>query len=275
MTKLQKRIASALVLICLAVAATWLGGWSFVALVTAVAAIMTWEWGRLVRSEAFDAAGALHAATVVAAIGLFQTVGAQAALLMIAAAVIVSLWIATPSVLSSAGIAYVACAAVALIWMRETDGLGFTAVLFLFVCVWTTDTFAMVVGKLVGGPQLFPSISPNKTWAGAAGGLMAAMLVGALLAEFLAPEVWPIAGAGPWFYGLMAGAMLSLAAQLGDLGESWIKRVCNVKDTSELIPGHGGVLDRMDGIVGAVLFVGALAVLISLGGGALDHYWLL
>lgn len=248
MTTLRKRIASAFALVATALVGTWLGGTVFAVMVAAVGVLMTWEWGRMVRADAFDLAGGFHLAVVIAAAilagaGQFTVAGVT----VVAGAIAV--WrIATRAELSAIGVLYVGSAAVTLIALRDGP-VGLFAVIYLFVCVWTTDTFAMITGKAIRGPQLFPSISPNKTWAGAIGGLAAASLASMVMLLD-----------GSWVYGLASGALISLAAQLGDLFESWVKRQCGVKDTSGLIPGHGGVLDRMDGIVGAALFVGAALV---------------
>lgn len=157
--------------------------------------------------------------------------------------------------MSAMGVFLIGASAGALIWMRSGPDLGFEAVLFVMLCVWATDTFAMLAGKAIGGPLLYPSVSPKKTWAGALGGLLAAALTGGVFVSVLV--------GGDWTHGLAMGASLSCAAQIGDLFESSAKRICNVKNTSELIPGHGGVLDRMDGLIGAALAAVALGALMN------------
>jgi len=140
------------------------------------------------------------------------------------------------------GLVYAVFPAIALTMIRGDASRGLTAILFLFAVVWATDIFAYLAGRAFGGPKLAPRISPKKTWAGAIGGAGAAVLAGSLLAIAVGKfdsHIPPVALA------------LSVAAQLGDLAESWLKRRFGVKDSSHLIPGHGGVMDRVDGLVAA------------------------
>lgn len=149
----------------------------------------------------------------------------------------------------SIGLAYVALPCASLIWLRslhtvDSPNMGLPLVLYLAFVVWATDIGGFFVGKKIGGPKLAPTISPNKTWAGAAGGFAAAGIAGSLAATFTPyPETY--GGA------LVLAFVLSFIAQIGDLFESWLKRRAGVKDSGELIPGHGGVLDRVDGFVAA------------------------
>jgi phosphatidate cytidylyltransferase len=139
---------------------------------------------------------------------------------------------------------------------------GFLAVVFLFVIVWTTDTFAYICGTLIRGPKLWPSVSPNKTWAGLVGGIVFAGLAGLLFA-LLIPLDAGAADGGPQGAGLklaLIGLMLSACAQTGDLAESWLKRTFQVKNASTLIPGHGGFMDRLDGVVAAATLAGLIAL---------------
>jgi len=140
-----------------------------------------------------------------------------------------------------AGVLYIVVPALALLWLRGDPDWGRVCVLWLFAVVWATDIGAYLAGRRFGGPLLAPKTSPHKTWAGALGGIAAALAVSALAAPIAAPT-HPFA--------LVAfGAVLSVAAQLGDLLESAIKRHFHVKDTSHVIPGHGGVFDRVDGLL--------------------------
>jgi phosphatidate cytidylyltransferase len=129
------------------------------------------------------------------------------------------------------------------------------AVLFIFGCVWAHDTFAMLTGKALRGPRLWPSLSPNKTWAGLAGGLVASACLGVAFAQLLANER-PLTMAA-------IGLALGVAAFVGDLLESALKRRYGVKNASNLIPGHGGFLDRMDGIVTAAIAAVGIALLVN------------
>jgi phosphatidate cytidylyltransferase len=140
-----------------------------------------------------------------------------------------------------AGLAYVALPCASLVWLRGLDG-GFGLVLSLFLAIWATDIGAYFAGRLVGGPKLAPQISPNKTWAGLFGGMIAAAIALAIATSF---STFPKSAANA----LLIGILLALFGQIGDLFESWLKRRAGVKDSSNLIPGHGGLLDRVDGII--------------------------
>jgi phosphatidate cytidylyltransferase len=143
-----------------------------------------------------------------------------------------------------AGAAWIALAAVALVALRADPAAGRANVLMLLVAVWASDIGAYLVGRLIGGARLAPRLSPGKTWSGAAGGLVAAAAVGAA------------AGRG---HGALAGAVVSVLAQAGDLAESAAKRRAGVKDSGALIPGHGGLLDRLDGLLAAAPVAALLA----------------
>lgn len=252
MTKLQKRFVSALAMIGAAGTAAWFGGSLFALLLIGVGAVMLWEWGRMV--------GVSDAQRVP-----FYALGSVAILAAAICPLISPLAIIVPAILClgafvfrprslGVGAIYVVVPIVVLTWLRIEEDFGFLAIALLFSVVWATDTFAMIFGKLLGGPLLWPSVSPKKTWAGAIGGLAAGGLLGAAVAVFsVSPD--------HWVYGLGIGCVLSVCAQAGDLAESAMKRACDVKDTSGIIPGHGGALDRMDGIVGASFCAGVWLVI--------------
>jgi phosphatidate cytidylyltransferase len=151
-----------------------------------------------------------------------------------------------------AGAAAVLIAALALLWLRDLPLIGRRDVLFLLLVVWASDIGAYAAGRILGGPKLAPAISPAKTWAGAGGGLVAAALAGL--------------GVGAGDAGaLLAALLLGLAAQAGDLLESAVKRRAGVKDSGSLIPGHGGLLDRLDGVLAAAPVAAGLALLTGHG----------
>lgn len=160
------------------------------------------------------------------------------------------------AVLALAGLVYVLPAAVALVWMRLDAAAGAANTLFVLLIVWATDIGAYLVGRLIGGPRLAPSISPGKTRSGALGGLACALLVGAGAAQLTA---------SPSGRALILAGGLSLAAQAGDLLESAIKRHMGVKDSGRVIPGHGGLFDRLDGLLAAAPLAALLAL--AMGGG--------
>ena len=144
-----------------------------------------------------------------------------------------------------AGLAYAAVLAVAPALLRADAALGFVAIVFLFAIVWSTDVLAYFAGRALGGPKLMPAVSPKKTWSGAAGGMLGAVAAGLVVLKLAGLQLTVAAAA--------VALMLSVVSQAGDLLESAIKRRFNAKDASHLIPGHGGLMDRLDGFLTAVL----------------------
>lgn len=253
----QQRVASAIVMASVAIAVVYFGVTAFAVLLVAIALLMSWEWGHLVRSADMDLAVAVHAACVAGAIGL--TAGGLPSMALIAllvgAIAVAALTQGERPLLSALGVAYVGLPAVAMVWLRADETHGFVAIVFLLVIVWTTDTMAFVFGRAIGGPKLWPTVSPNKTWAGFLGGVGCSALLGAAFALIV-----------PGSYSLTLGAtglLLGIVAQGGDLGESALKREFNVKDASHLIPGHGGVMDRMDGVVTVAIAAGLIALALN------------
>jgi phosphatidate cytidylyltransferase len=150
-----------------------------------------------------------------------------------------------------AGMVYAGVAFLAPVLLRADVNNGFAALVFLFAIVWMTDIMGYVVGRAVGGPKLWPAVSPNKTRSGAIGGVAGALTAGILIAASLSLAVLPIA---------ILGVILSMVAQAGDLFESAIKRRFGAKDTSHLIPGHGGLMDRLDGFIAAALVAATIGI---------------
>lgn len=157
------------------------------------------------------------------------------------------------------GAAAIGVPAAALIWMRAQDR---ETALWVLLVVWATDSFAYLCGRAIGGPKLAPQVSPNKTWAGLVGGILGAAATGWAVAVALLPDSRPVAVAG-------LSVLVALAAQGGDLLESALKRRFHVKDTGQLIPGHGGLLDRIDGLMAAAP---AAAAICLIGGGGLAEW---
>ena len=257
MRDLMPRLISGLVMAAAALGLTVWGVWPFSLLVLAVALIVTWEWGRVVRKNDFDLILAIHGTAVAAAVLLAVTglVALSLVVLVIAAVLAALLGFDQLGRISALGVFYAGLPAVALIWFRASEPYGLVAVLFLFTVVWGTDTGAYVSGRTLGGPKLMPSFSPNKTWSGLAGGILTAALLA--LGFWLAmPELPPV-----WLVGLAVA--LALIAQAGDMMESALKRWSGVKDASGLIPGHGGFMDRVDGLIVAVVAAALLAAAIN------------
>ncbi len=241
------RAASAAVLAPAALASVFAGGAVFAAAVAFCAIVMIFEWTRMVEGREFSPAFYAMtfcgvAALVAASAGRFEIAyglcalagGAGAASARRAAAGRAA-WIAF------AGL-YILAPCVALIWLRGDPENGKPLTLMLFLIVWAADTGGYFGGRFVGGPKMSPALSPAKTWAGAAGGVILGGLAG------LAAGRMVFGGEAAGFH-LLAGASLGLASILGDMAESGFKRTFGVKDASGLIPGHGGFLDRLDGMI--------------------------
>ena len=242
---LMVRVAAALILAPVAVAVAWLGGWLWTTLTTLAAIGLYVEWltivgmareTRVVTSGAVAlgisglclAAGWIDASVLALALGL-------------AAVALLSpqrrSWIAT-------GFCYAAAAQIASVLLRLDQTNGFVALVLVLLVVWVTDIGGYFAGRGIGGPKLWLRVSPKKTWAGAFGGFVASLVVAAGFAAFGLGKTGPL---------LLLGAVLSIASQLGDLFESAVKRRFGVKDSSHIIPGHGGLMDRLDGFVAAVV----------------------
>jgi phosphatidate cytidylyltransferase len=240
------RIVSSAVLAPVAIGAAYLGGWTFAIFWTAAAVAVWWEWTRLVHPAGHQ--GALITGCCAIAIQALLLMNDRADVaLMIAAlgalgAAIIS---ARNAVWTAAGVVYASLLLIAPVMVRGDDLTGFFAIVFVFAVVWATDIVAYFTGRGIGGPKLAPSISPNKTWSGAIGGTIGAMLAGGAV-------VMP-SNLRTWFVIALIAAALSVVSQAGDLFESRMKRIFNAKDSSTLIPGHGGVMDRLDGFATAVV----------------------
>jgi len=192
---LLKRTLAGIVMIAVALVTAVIGGTWFAVLVAAAAAVMFYEWSRIVRGWGFH-------------------------------------WMV-------AGFGYALIPALALLWIRERGEHKLELLLWVFIVTWATDIGAYFAGRTIGGPKLAPAISPNKTWAGLAGGMIAAGLLGG---------AWVVALGLPRLLLLLA-PLFAIGAQLGDLFESGLKRRAGVKDSGTWLPGHGGLLDRLDGLV--------------------------
>ncbi|MBK9078088.1 MAG: phosphatidate cytidylyltransferase [Hyphomicrobium sp.] len=256
--ELQLRIVSGVAVGAIALAVLYWGSVPFAILLAAIAGAMSWEWGRIVRGGDTDIFTVLHIATAVAAalLASFGMAGLAVALIAIGAITVAALAAGSGYAgLTGAGVLYTGLPVIALEWLRSDGALGWLAVLFVLISVVVTDTAAYFTGRGVGGPKLWPAVSPNKTWSGLLGGVTAAALAGAL---------FPYAtGSGSPVWMAALGLFLGLIAQGGDLAESALKRHFGRKDASELIPGHGGFMDRMDGVVTASVAAALIALAVE------------
>jgi phosphatidate cytidylyltransferase len=269
-SELILRILSGLVLAPLAVGVAYLGGWAFVVFWSIAALLVLWEWCTLIaggeRSTVLLIAGAAVLLAMLLAATAADAEGSHSVRLVAGGTLLLMGMLATAALASSdrrvwtaAGIPYAGLLGMAPIVLRNDAQYGFLAIAFLFAVVWATDIVAYFVGRAVGGPKLAPRISPKKTWSGAVGGTVAA--VGAALTLAVAAGLPNLPAVG------LIAAAASALAQAGDLFESVLKRRFGAKDSSHLIPGHGGLMDRLDGFVTAAVF----ATLIGLIHGGVDE----
>ena len=253
--ELRARVLSALLLVPIVLAIVFLGSPAMEGLVILAAILLGWEWGGLCGADRPMPARvavilAILAGVLAAALGYYGP-----ALLLVAAGLLVvglamaALRLANPLWLAL-GVPYLALPCIALLWLRFTQDSGAELVLWLLLVIWATDSGAYFVGRAIGGPKLAPRISPNKTWAGFIGGIAAADLVAA--------SGWILLPEHPLLPLIVIGALVAALSQVGDLFESFAKRRFGVKDTGTLIPGHGGLLDRVDGLLVGILAISSV-----------------
>ncbi|MDE2385797.1 MAG: phosphatidate cytidylyltransferase [Alphaproteobacteria bacterium] len=245
---LALRSASAVVLMPIALYCVWQGGIWFQMFIGALAVLIAQEWVAIVhggnaRAFALHVLAGLAGVFVTAAEGL----DAASAAILVVWLLSVLMWVLNAgqgTIWSLLGVFYVGLPMIGFVLLREDGELGLWAVLWCFAIVWAADIFAYFSGRMIGGPKLAPRLSPKKTWAGLIGAMAGAAVVSGLIAKYV---------------GLNAGALMVLAAgltvveQAGDIFESAMKRRYGVKDSGNFIPGHGGVLDRVDGLLAVIL----------------------
>lgn len=244
------RLVSGIAMAVIAAGALAAGAAAFNALVFVLALVLSWEWGRLVHGRGAEIVIAVHVGAAALAVGLAALgfVGLGLLALPIGAILAALLSLGRHSLFAALGVFYATLPAVTLIWLRSDPTYGLRAAVFVILVVIAADTGAFLAGRGLAGPKLWPSISPNKTWAGLFGGVLAGGMTGALMAL-------AVPGSSALRLGATA-AVLAFLAQMGDLMESAMKRRFGAKDTSALIPGHGGIMDRLDGLVIAATAAG-------------------
>ncbi|WP_120278186.1 phosphatidate cytidylyltransferase [Rhizobium sp. AG855] len=259
--ELQLRIYSAIVMVIVVLAATWAGGMAFRFLAAGIGLLVYYEWSKMTRLAETSLRSNTFGWFSMALVSLNMLFGSADFTVPLFAGLVITA--AIPALLRRmswwhpGGLFYSGLSMISLAAIRGDDSLGLIAMLFVFVVVWATDILAYFVGRAIGGPKLAPRISPGKTWSGAIGGMLAGVVGGYLvvMAHFQDVGLWTVAVA----------LALSIASQIGDLFESFIKRRFGVKDSSNLIPGHGGVMDRVDGLVFACFAAFFLAIGFSAG----------
>lgn len=239
----------------MAIAAAYFGGIAFTAFWTLAAVAVLWEWDTLVCAEDRSAVLATGAVTLLGSAVLLSLgrYGVAVAIVALGFFGVAGLASRPRRVWCAGGLIYAAAILIAPVLLRSVSvpgsNFGFAAILFVFVIVWLTDITAYFVGRSTGGPKLMPRVSPKKTWSGAIGGTAAAVVGGVIVARQFGIDGFASIA--------VVAFVLSIISQAGDLAESAMKRQFNAKDASQLIPGHGGLMDRLDGFVAAAV-AGAL-----------------
>ena len=254
-SELSQRVISAIVLAMIAIAALWIGGWVFAFFIIVLAAIGLWEWTGICGTADPPWLRACLIAAVVLGLTMTHIGNLVFALSLLAGAAALALTVSCAQRAfgwAALGIVYVAIPSIALIAFRQEGEKGLLIIVFVALIVWATDIAAYFGGRSIGGPKLWPLVSPKKTWSGAATGLSGAIVVALIFTMS--------AGTGNWLAAVVLAILLSVGAQVGDLAESAFKRRFGVKDSGTIIPGHGGVLDRVDGLHVAL----ALALLLAI-----------
>lgn len=269
------RAASAIVLAPAAVLAIWLGGLWFLGLMLLACGLLAVEWSTMSAARAWRVmAGAVGFGLMAGVISAYANQLSLALVLLVFGAMAAGVYARSrgQEALDAAyGVLYLGWPAVLLIWLRDGDtAIGLAWTVFAFVIAWSSDIMAYLAGSLIGGPKLWPRFSPNKTWSGFIGGLAAGTMAGAIMAGGFPVwfSFWPDMGLGA-VWGALLGFTAAVATMAGDLWESALKRRYGVKDAGNLIPGHGGLLDRVDGLMFAVVVVACgRLIAIHWGGGA-------
>ena len=266
------RFLSAAVLIPAVLAAVWVGGGPFLLMLAIAIGLMSIEWAKMSAPDfPAEVAVAICVAVLAGVFAAYRGWDRSAWALMVAGAFIAafaSRGRAFRAMDAAYGVIYIAPACIALVWLRNTSDEGFSTtpgpgvswILLTFVVTWSADIGAYAVGNLLKGPKLWPRFSPNKTWSGFVGGLVAAAVAAVAINSVLSTGLSDLAAAGVGFVG-------GLATMAGDLWESILKRRFGVKDSGDLIPGHGGLLDRVDGLMFAIIVVATARL-------GLEHGWL-
>jgi len=255
------RFVSSILMLPIPIIAIWDGSWVFGFFLLVLAFFLMAEWNKLIGIGPLSLLNCVGSFLTVTAVGVMWPLNYQFGFIVLGLAVFANLLVGhrahSSLFLAFLGPVYVFLPCFSLIWIREITVYGFEFVLWLFLIVCTTDTCAYLFGGTIKGPKLAPRISPGKTWSGFIAGILSAGVLGGAISGYCFHLDLLL---GNWQWGAIA-LIVAVFAQLGDLGESWLKREMNVKDSGTLIPGHGGLLDRIDGFVTGVPVM-AVAILV-------------
>lgn len=260
---LTLRTGSAIVLMPIALYAVWEGGIWFQMFLGILAVLLAQEWAAIVHNNS-QRAFAVLALAGLSGVFVTETQGLDSACLAILVLWLVSalMWLVDAgqgTIWSLLGVFYIGLPMIAFVLLREDESAGRWAMIWCFAIVWAADIFAYFFGRILGGPKLAPRLSPKKTWAGLLGAVVGAALVSGLLAFSRGYAVGPL---------MLIAAAAAIVEQLGDIFESALKRRYNVKDSGNFIPGHGGVMDRVDGLLAVVIFAAVLGFVHRAGNAA-------
>ena len=245
------RLVSAVVLAALALGALWAGGWLFAAFWLVAGVAIVWEWQHLVGGQALNLRLVVGAATIAVSAGLASLGQGEVGLALVMACSLLCAWLAgrDKALWSGVGVFYAGALVVSVCLLRNSLFHGAAAILWLFAVVWGTDIMAYFGGRLIGGPKLWPRVSPGKTWSGFCVGVVSGAAAGCAVALYATTpgelSLLPL---------VVLGLLAAMVSQGGDLFESAIKRRFGAKDSGRVIPGHGGVMDRLDGFIFAAAF---------------------
>ena len=245
---LVPRLGSAAVIVAVIATALYFGGWVYAALMVVIFGLLYREWEQMVTLQPLRPFGMVLIALLGLAALAFPAFGVAGTAAVMAVAVIVSVFGgAALAPWRIGGLVFFGLVLVAVLTMRGPTGLGIVAGWYLGLVIAFNDSGAFFTGRVIGGPKLAPKISPAKTWSGAIGGLVIGTVIGV--------AYWLTFVHSPWWIGLIFSVILGLVGQAGDLTESAIKRIFRVKDSGDIIPGHGGFMDRLDSVSFGALFV--------------------
>ena len=275
---LGPRIASAVVLAIAAAGTLIVGGVAFALFWLAASLAILWEWQQLSGGARGTVRLVVGGVALTLAAAFAAEAGADIGLIIVLSASAALAWLAGPGkrIWAAGGMVYAGALLVSVLALRNSFPYGLLAIAWLFAVVWGTDVMAYFGGRLIGGPKFWPRVSPSKTWSGTLTGVLGGALLGLGVAHVVAkwnpptPERWLLPTQENWLPVLLLGIVVAAVAQAGDFFESGVKRHFGVKDSSHLIPGHGGVMDRLDGFItatAAAALIGALRGLSSVSAG--------